>query len=251
MKKVTGVHSWIDLLSDSLREAVLARMRPRRYADGAAIYLVKDPSNELYLIRSGRVRIGTESYVGAELIIAVFHPGDCFGETGMIDGMPRFNSTYATGATELLVLRKQDFDELTAEYPEIWHALSLNLCYRIRVAYGLAEDAAVLTLQQRLARLLARLAYTSGQKDEAGRTAVQDVSHEELARMLGATRQGVSRALKELEDDGDIQLSYRRILVRDLESFTAAYDSLVGGEGVVPDYGEPGPAGRKAPTRDN
>lgn len=215
-------------------------MRPRHCADGASIYLLNDPSNELYLIRSGRVRIGNESYAGTELIIAVFHPGDCFGEVGLIDGLPRFNSTYAVGTTELLVLRKPDFDGLVSAYPEIWRALSLNLCYRLRVAYGLTQDAAVLTLQQRLARLLVRLAYTSGRQDEAGRTVVHDISHEDLARMLGATRQGVSRTLKGLEDAGEIQLSYRKIIVQDLEALAADYESLVGGEGVVPDYDKQG-----------
>ncbi len=240
MRKVPGVHSWIELLANPLREVVLARMRPRRYADGAAIHLVKEPSNDMYLIRSGRVRMSTESYAGAEVSFAVLHPGDSFGGIGVVDGMPHFISTYAVGVTELLVLHKPDFDELTAAYPEIWRALCLNLCYRFRVTYGLAVDAAVLTLQQRLARLLARLAYTNGQKDDAGSTVVPDISHEEIARMLGATRQGVSRALKSLEDEGSIQLSYRRIRIHDLEGFSAAYDSLAGGESVVPDYGKPG-----------
>jgi hypothetical protein len=56
--------------------------------------------------------------------------------------------------------------------------------------------------------------------------------------MLGATRQAVSRALKELECEGDIQLSYRRILVRDLDRLADRYDTLVGDESIVPDYGQ-------------
>jgi CRP/FNR family cyclic AMP-dependent transcriptional regulator len=237
MRKLTGVHSWIDLLADPLRELVLSRMRPRRVADQAAIYLVGEPSTELYVISKGRVRIGTESFAGTELMVAVFQPGDCFGEVGLIDGLPRFNSTYALGDTDLLVMRKADFSELYATHREVARALNLNLCYRLRVAYGLSEDASLLTLRQRLARLLTRLGFTGGQRDDKGGAILSDVSHEDLARMLGATRQAVSRALKELECEGDIQLSYRRILVRDLDRLADRYDTLVGDESVVPDYG--------------
>jgi CRP-like cAMP-binding protein len=236
LRKVTGVHSWIGLLAEPIRDAVLARMRPRRFADRAPIWMVGDPSIELYLISKGRVRIGTESFAGTEFMVAVFRPGDCFGEVGLIDGLPRFNSTYAMGDTELLVLRKADFSELYAAHPEIAQALNLNLCYRLRVAYGLSQDASMLTLRQRLARLLTRLVATGGQSDEKGGAVVSDVSHEDLAHMLGATRQAVSRALKELECADEIVLSYRRILVRDLDRFADRYDSLVGGEWVVPDY---------------
>jgi CRP-like cAMP-binding protein len=236
LRKLTGVHSWIGLLADPIRDVVLARMRPRRFADQAPIWMVGDPSIELYLISKGRVRIGTESFAGTELMVAIFRAGDCFGEVGLIDGLPRFNSTYAMGDTELLVLKKADFTELYTTHAEIARALNLNLCYRLRVAYGLSQDASMLTLRQRLARLLTRLVATGGQGDEKGGAVVSDVSHEELARMLGATRQAVSRALKELECAGEIVLSYRRILVRDIDRFADRYDSLVGGEWVVPDY---------------
>ena len=152
MRKLTGVHSWIGLLVDPIRDVVLARMRPRRFADQAPIWMVGDPSIELYLISKGRVRIGTESFAGTELMVAIFRTGDCFGEVGLIDGLPRFNSTYAMGDTELLVLKKADFSELYTSHAEIARALNLNLCYRLRVAYGLSQDASMLTLRQRLAR---------------------------------------------------------------------------------------------------
>ena len=236
MRKLTGVHSWIGLLADPISDIVLARMRPRRFADQSPIWQVGDPSTELYLISKGRVRIGTESFAGTELMVAIFRAGDCFGEVGLIDGLPRFNSTYAMGDTELLVLKKTDFTELYTTHAEIARALNLNLCYRLRVAYGLSQDASMLTLRQRLARMLTRLAVTGGQSDEKGGAVVSDVSHEELAHMLGATRQAVSRALKELECADEIALSYRRILVRDFDRFADRYDSLVGGEWVVPDY---------------
>jgi CRP/FNR family cyclic AMP-dependent transcriptional regulator len=236
LRKLTGVHSWIGLLADPISDIVLARMRPRRFADQSPIWQVGDPSTELYLISKGRVRIGTESFAGTELMVAIFRPGDCFGEVGLIDGLPRFNSTYAMGDTELLVLKKTDFTELYTTHAEIARALNLNLCYRLRVAYGLSQDASMLTLRQRLARMLTRLAVTGGQSDEKGGTVVSDVSHEDLAHMLGATRQAVSRALKELECADEIALSYRRILVRDFDRFADRYDSLVGGEWVVPDY---------------
>jgi CRP-like cAMP-binding protein len=236
MRKLAGVYSWIGLLAEPLRDVVLARMRPRSFADQAPIWRIDDPSSELYLISKGRVRMGTESFAGSEFMAAVFRPGDCFGEVGLIDGLPRTNSSYALGDTELLVLKKADFRELYTAHPQIAQALNLSLGYRLRLVYGLYQDASMLTLRQRLARLLTQLVITGGQVDEKGGAVVSDVSHEDLARMLGATRQAVSRVLKELECAGEIHLSYRRILVRDLDRFTDRYDKLLGGESVVPDY---------------
>lgn len=236
MLKLTGLHSWIGLLSPAVRERVLARMRPRRFPDGGVVFLVGDLPREAFLIREGRVRICNHTQTGAEIVLVTFQAGDCFGENSLFDGLPRFNNAYAVGETELLVLSKADFEDLYNTETEIARALILMLCYRLRIVSGLSEDASVLTLKQRLARLLVRLAYSFGDVGSSRSTIVPGVSHEDLSCMLGATRQGVSRALKELEDAGAVRLSYRRILINDLEQFAREHNSLIGGEAVVPDY---------------
>ncbi len=236
MLKLTGLHSWIGLLSPAVREKVLARMRPRRLSGGAAVFLLGEPPRESFLIRKGRVRICNHTQTGTEITLVTFQPGDCFGENSLFDGLPRFNDAYSVGETELLVLQKADFEDLFNAEKEIARALTLMLCYRLRITSGLSEDASALTLKQRLARLLVRLAYSFGIAQGSTSIIVPDNSHEDLSGMLGATRQGVSKALKELEDAGDVRLSYRRILINDLERFARKHNSVIGGETIVPDY---------------
>ena len=236
MLKLVGVHSWIELLSAPVRHAVLKCMQARRYSDGAAIYRARQPSTEMFQVRSGMVRIGSEGHAGTEFAATLYQPGDCFGDVDLIDGLPRFNSTYAVGDAELLVLRKADFTRLRRAHPEIHEAVLLSLCYRMRIAFSMLEDASVLTLKQRLARLLLRLASSFGEPRTDGTTTVPDISHQEIADMLGTTRQGVSRALKELEHEGGIQLNYRRIVIRQPAELEKGYEALLGGEAIVPDY---------------
>ena len=236
MLRLVQVHNWIAPLPAALRAEIQARMRLRRYLEGDAIWRVTEPSTEAYQIRDGKVRISSESVGGREFVAAMLEPGDCFGETSLIDQMPRRNNAYAIGETTLLVLKKQDFARFYGTHVEVVHALNLKLCHLLRMAYTGAEDASMLTLKQRLARLLTRLGYSFGRGDDNGTATVKDVSHEDLGRMLGVSRQVVSRALKELENEGAIQLLYRRIEILDLKEFVKTYDALVDSESVAPNY---------------
>jgi CRP-like cAMP-binding protein len=236
MLRLVQVHDWIAPLPAAVRAEVQARMRPRRYREGDAIWRIREPATEAYQIRHGKVRLGSESVGGREIVAAMLQPGDCFGETSLIDGLPRRNNAYAVGETSLLVLKKQDFTHLYRTHVEVVHALNVKLCYTLRMALTGIEDASVLTLKQRLARLLARLGYSFGRSDDRGTAIVKDLSHEDLGRMLGVTRQVVSRALKELENEGAIQLRYRQIEIVDLEEFARKYDALVGSETLAPNY---------------
>ncbi len=236
MRKVLSLHNWINTLPCDVRTAILQRMRPRDYDDGAAVYSLGDAGHELYLIESGKVSICNYSEAGREVQLAELRDGDCFGEMSLIDGLPRANNAYSVGASRLQVLREQDFRLLYREYPQIALELNQLLCRRVRMSYILVQDASVLTLKDRLARLLSRLGFSVGVADEQGVTVVEGIPHEHLARMLGTTRQSVSRELKVLENAGLLHCSYGRILILDIATLVSNCDSLIGGESIVPDY---------------
>lgn len=236
MLKLVDVHNWIVLLPPPLRAEVNARMRQRHYGDGEAIWRIGDPAVEMFQIRTGKVRFSSESVSGVEFMAVILQPGDCFGEGSLIDGLPRLDNAYATGEADLLVLKKQDFMHFYRTRIDLVHALNVTLIYRLRMAYAGARDASALTVRQRLAKLIARLGYSFGVCDAGGAASVTDVSHEELARMLGVTRQAVSRTLKELAAEGAIRLRYRRIDIPDLEALAKPYYAVVGDDTVAPDY---------------
>jgi CRP-like cAMP-binding protein len=234
MLKLPGLNCWISLLSPPVHDAVTARMTSREYRDGQTVYSVGEPAHELYVVRRGQVRLSNHTDDGTELLLGILQAGDCLGEHGVIDGLPRFSNAYTSGATELMVLPKPDFDELYHEHAEIARALNLILCYRFRLVFAATGDASGLQLPQRLARLLVRLGYLLGQPATNGSTLLPNICHEDLARMLGATRQSVSRALKGLEDGGRIRLSYRRIHIHNLDRLAEECKTHLSGDFVVP-----------------
>ena len=236
MLKVDALHNWIGQLSATASTAVIACMRPRRYDDGEAVYTLGDEGRELFLIESGRVRFCNYTARGKEIEFAELREGDCFGELSLIDGLYRPHCTFAAGPTVLQVLQKRDFDQLSAAHPEIFKQLTRLMAHHLRQAYTMIEDATVLPMRDRLARLLSRLAYSFGTAEQTGSTLLEGVTHESLARMLGSTREGVSRELKGLESAGLIRREYGKILIPDLAALIAASDALVGGEPLVPGY---------------
>ena len=145
------------------------------------------------------------------------------------------NHAVATEASRVRVLGKQQFERLYGKYPEVSRQLNLMLCNRVRLLWGMTEDANTLSLHQRLARAMLRLAYSHGIKDAAGILYV-DTSHEELGRMLGASRQSISKELKLLEQEGIVEICYGKIYIRDLDSLNRNYENLLGQEQISPLY---------------
>ncbi len=236
MLGLPGLHSWISRLPDQVQTAVLGAMARRRVAAGEAVYTLGSTPEACYMIQRGRVRICNTTESGREVTLGELRSGDCIGEVGMIDGLPRFNSALAAEDSELLVLDKASFDRLYAAHPEIARELNKLLAYRVRFFYMHAEESRALSLGQRLARLLARTAYGAGIAQDNGEILVEPLSHETLANMLGGTRQAVSREMKRLERAGLIRASYGKVYVLDLEGLLKPVEDLIGAEAVVPTY---------------
>lgn len=235
MKPIAHLHDFIGGLPLSVREAIEKRSHPRLVQRGTAIYRQGDDATELYRLEEGGVKLCNYTADGKEFVTGAFRPGDCFGEMGLIDGMPRLSNAVATRDSRLLVLGKQHFDQLYREHPEISRQLNLMLCRRLRMVYALGEEAHSLNLGERLALSICRLVYSHGFRDEHGARYIGS-SHEELSRMLGASRQSISKELKLLEAEGAIELRYGKIYVKDLASLNARYENLVGVEQITATY---------------
>lgn len=100
----------------------------------------------------------------------------------------------------------------------------------------LAEDASLLPLQQHLARVIVRVGLSEAQVDEEANITVNNCFHDELGKMVGATRQSVGRELKKLELNGSIEIKYGKLIIKDIAAFGARYDKLLSVEPVVPNY---------------
>lgn len=239
MLRQPGLHSWIEQLSEPVRDAVITAMRPRHIKAGDAVYCLGDPPDFCYMIRRGRVRICNYSASGKEVSMGELLEGDCLGEIGMIDGLPRFNMAIAAEDTEVLALSRGEFERLYAAHPDMARQLNRQLAYRVRLMYMQAEEANALSLGQRVARTLARISYSVGQPQDSGEILVQPLSHEALANMLGATRQAVSQELKRLERAELVRISYGKLFIRDIDALLGPVEALIGGDPVVSAYRPP------------
>lgn len=248
MKTILNLHNFIDELPAAVRAALRQRAVVRELALGEPVYRQGDEATEMYQLLTGSVKTCNYSLDGKEVITGQFKPGDCFGEMGLIDNLPRLSDTLATSSSQVLVIARAVFEDFYQRYPEFSQQLNVMLCRRVRMLYTQVEDSQLLNLHQRLARTLQRLAYSHGDRDDSGQLCI-DMSHEELGRLLGASRQSVSKELKNLEREGCIAIRYGKIHVVDLASLASKYESLLGVEPLTAVYGDPqsGQAGARTP----
>jgi CRP/FNR family cyclic AMP-dependent transcriptional regulator len=205
--------SWFSKLSPALRQAILARATLRRLADGATLSARGTPAQEWVGVAKGAVRVSSVSLSGKQVTLTYVEPGTWFGDIALFDGLPRTHDASAHGETTLLIVRKSDFKELLAQHVELYDALLRLNCRRLRLMFDTIEDLNTRPLAARLAKqvlLLAR-AYGIEQGDEI-RIGLQ-LAQEDLAQLLGASRQRVNQELKGFERDGAVRIEPTRLVV--------------------------------------
>lgn len=238
MHKVQNLHNWISELPDDIASDVIAHCTHRKLVDEECLYHLGDASQDCFQVTKGRLKICTYNHAGQEMLHVYLMGGDCTGDWGLIIDEPRMNFAFACGDTEVNVLNKHKFWELYDKYQEIPKVLNKVMAWRLRYTFMLAEDASLLPLRQRLARAIIRMVHGIGRIEEDGRAIIDDISHDELGKMVGSARQSVGRELKKLEEEGSVEISYGKLVVKNIESFSERYDSLLAIEPVVAKYGD-------------
>ncbi|HLL17756.1 MAG TPA: Crp/Fnr family transcriptional regulator [Rubrivivax sp.] len=205
--------AWFSKLSSTLRSAILDRANVRRLADGDPLATRGSPAEEWCGVARGAVRISSVSLAGKQVSLTYAEPGTWFGDIALFDGLPRTHDADAHGATTLVVVRKPDFRELLDQHVELYDALLRLNCRRLRLMFDLIEDLNTRPLQARLAKqvlLLARsYGITRGEEIRIGLALAQ----EDLAQLLGASRQRVNQELKGFEREGAVRVEPTRLVV--------------------------------------
>jgi CRP/FNR family transcriptional regulator, cyclic AMP receptor protein len=170
-----------------------------------------DATDSLYIVLSGRLKVMMSDAEGKEVILAILGPGEFFGEMGLIDDEPRSASVVALEACELLGITKRDFKKALADNFEMTMAVMRGLVRRLREADRKIGSLALLDVYGRVARLLLDMAETiDGEKIVTKRLPKQDI-----AKMIGASREMVSRVMKDLQMGGYIEMRGSNIVLRD------------------------------------
>jgi len=209
---------WFSSLSPSLRHDILRCAFVKRYKDGDLIAARGDPPEHWIACAKGAVRVSSTAVSGKQVTLTYVEPGIWFGDVAMFDGDRRTHDTYSHGDTTILCVARADFQKILASHVELYEALMRLQARRIRTLFGLVEDLNTLPLRARLAKQLIHLVRSYGVPNlEDGnqmRIGLQ-LAQEELAQLLGASRQRVNQELKTMEREGTIRIEPGGLVVLD------------------------------------
>ncbi len=201
-------------LFEHLTEDELGRVaeatRQRKYPKGSVILFEDDPGDALYAVVSGHVKVVLIGEDGREVILATLADGDFFGEMSLIDDKPRSAHVIAIESSNLLVLRRDDFQRCLEEAPRIAIGLLKALTKRLRSADSKIGGLVLLDVMGRVARLLLEMA-----DENDGVVIAKKVTHHQMAQMIGSSRETVSRTMRALAEEKMIEVAGKTIKVRD------------------------------------
>lgn len=196
---------------DALSRA--ATVRP--YAAGETILREDEPGDLFFVIVRGQVKVFVDSEHGREVVLTQLQAGDFFGEMALFSNENRSASVSALTASELVVMRRKDFlAVLETDFP-ITRRILATLCERLRRADEMIESLVLLDVGGRLAAYLLRLARESGTPQEGGWLAFTRPTHQVIANSIGASRETVTRLLRQFADRELIRTRGSAVWIRD------------------------------------
>ncbi len=208
---------WFSSLSPSLRHDILRCAYVKRFKDGDLIAARGDQPQEWMAVAKGAVRVSSTSLSGKLITLTYVEPGVWFGEVSMFDGDARTHDAYSHGATTMLCVSRSDFQKILSMHVELYEALMRLQARRIRTLFGLVEDLNTLPLRARLAKQLLHLVRSYGVPCLADGSETRiglQLAQEELAQLLGASRQRVNQELKAMEREQAIRIEQGGLVVR-------------------------------------
>ena len=190
------------MLTVAQGDAVAAAVVKRRFKRGESIVEQGKQSNALSIILTGRARVIATDSRGREVILATMRPGDYVGEMSLIDNEPHSATVMAEIQTDALILGRLEFARCLPENSSMAYAVMKGLVQRLRQADRKIESLALMDVYGRVARALLEFSAVDGE----GNAVIRDkVSRQDLAKMVGASREMVSRVMKDLEERGFIE----------------------------------------------
>ena len=219
---------WFSSLSPSLKHDILRCAYVKRYKDGDLICARGEPPEEWIACAKGAVRGSSTSISGKPITLTYVEPGIWFGDVAIFDGDRRTHDAYAHGESTVLCVAKADFKKILALHVELYEALLRLHSRRIRQLYGLVEDLNTLPLRARLAKQLLHLVRSYGVPSLSDGSEVRiglHLAQEELAQLLGASRQRVNQELKSMEREDAIRIEPGGLVIRDRAALMRIIDS--------------------------
>lgn len=201
-------------LNPSEIEPLLPLFHEKKYKKGSTIFFEGDVGEELFIIQSGTVKIFRFDGL-KEFILAIFREGDYFGEMALLEKESRYRSATAEAleATTLYVLNRSSFYHFLESNNKLTLKLLQITTERLRKANEKIEDLTFLDVRSRILKNIVRLSKDYGVETKEGILVDFKITHQQLADMVGAVRETVTKVLLELQDEQLIHIDKKKILI--------------------------------------
>jgi CRP/FNR family transcriptional regulator, cyclic AMP receptor protein len=205
-----------DTLQRLVEKVVLTEVRRRR-----VVYLPGDPGQAVYFVNGGRVKISKVTRDGKELTLAYRGPGDVFGELVLIDGGPREEMAEAMENALITEIERGEFERLVQREPMVGYRLTKIVAERRRDVENKIETLIFKDVNAKLAELLLRLSVEYGVEEDRGTLLAVKITHQEMANLIGSTRETVSLTLSQFKRKGLIATDGRKVILADRDGLKA------------------------------
>jgi len=201
-------------LSDEEREGIAKQFVRQQFEKDEYLFLEGDRAEWLVFIAQGRVKMIKHSESGRETILATFGPGQIVGEVGVLVGDAYPATAQALEPTLTLSLRRAEYIEWVRNHPDLSWALITELGRRLQTAHETIRSMAVEKVERRVARVLLRMANTTGERLEGGAVRITvPLSRQDIADMAGTVIETAIRAISKLQKQGLIETREGRIIL--------------------------------------
>ncbi len=207
------VSIFADLEEEALA-SIAGLMSERRFPKESVIVGQEDLGDSLFVVSRGKVKVVLYGRSGREVILSIFKAGDFFGEMSLLDNQPRSANVIALEDSTLLTLERRAFAAHLEQYPQTALQILAEMSRRLRRADSGIGNLALLDVYGRVARFLRELAADEGEQIDGGLVIRQRPTQQEIASMVGTSRETVSRALSEFQRRGFLEMTGRKIVLR-------------------------------------
>lgn len=204
-------------LDEETALSLRASMDQVRISKGSILFSEGDVGEHLYVILEGKLKLGTSSGDGRENLLSILGPGEMFGELSLFDPGPRTSTATAVTDCRLLSLgHKQAIPWITA-HPQVSLELLARMAQRLRRTNEAVGDLVFSDVPGRVAKALIDLGERFGKSTDEGLLVNHDLTQEELAQLVGASRETVNKALADFAGRGWLRLDGRSVVINDIE----------------------------------
>nr|WP_232530694.1 Crp/Fnr family transcriptional regulator [Microlunatus antarcticus] len=204
----------LDAESASALEQAMGTLR---LSKGEILFREGETEDRLYVVVAGKIKLGRSGSAGRENLLAVLGPGQMFGELSVFDPGPRSSTATAVTAVEVRTLEHDELMRWIEGHPEVARSLLAQLAGRLRRANDVVADLVFSDVPGRVAKQLLELARRFGDRKDDGVHVHHDLTQEELAQLVGASRETVNKALADFAARGWIRLEPRSVTLLDVE----------------------------------